>query len=51
MRGVAHVDAEDIGAGGEQMGDGLAIGRSGAKGRDDLDAAAAMVLQLRPPIN
>ena len=40
MRGVAHVDAEDVGAGGEQGRDGLAVARGGAEGGDDLDAAA-----------
>ena len=40
MRGVAHVDAKDVGAGGEQGGDRLAVGRGGAEGGDDLDAAA-----------
>jgi hypothetical protein len=40
VRGVAHVDAEDVGAGGEQGGDGLAVARGGAEGGDDLDAAA-----------
>ena len=40
MRGVAHVDAEDVGAGGEQVRDRLAVARGGAEGGDDLDAAA-----------
>ena len=47
MRGVAHVDAEHVGAGGEQGGDGLAIVRGGAEGGDDLDAATATGLQWR----
>ena len=45
MRGVAHVDAEDVGAGGEQSRDGLAVGRGRAEGGDDLDAAAATGMQ------
>ena len=32
---------------GEQCGDRLAIGRGGAEGSDDLDAAAATGMQLR----
>ncbi len=47
MGGVTHIDAENVGAGGEQGGDGLAIGRGGAEGGDDLDAAAATGLQWR----
>ena len=51
MRGVTHVDAENVDAGGEQPGDGLAIGGGGAEGGDDLDAAAAMGLQWRSSQN
>ena len=50
MRSVAHVDAKDVGAGGEQGGDGLAVGRSGAERGDDFDAAATD-LQLRSSDN
>ncbi len=49
MRRVAHVDAKDVRAGGEQRGDGLAVGRSGAEGGDDFDAAATG-LHWRSPI-
>ena len=40
VRGVAHVDAKDVGAGLEQRGDGRPIGRGRAERGDDLDAAS-----------
>ena len=49
MRSVAHVDAEDVRAGGEQRRDGLSVGRSGPEGGDDFDAAATG-LHWRSPI-
>ena len=49
MRGVAHVDPEDVGAGGEKRGKRLAVLRGRAEGRDDLHAAGAVVLQGVPP--
>src|SRR5438552_17139215 len=39
MRGVAHVDAEHIGAGLEQAADHGAVGRGRAKGSEDFYAA------------
>ena len=50
MRGVAHVDAEDVGAGGEQGGDGLAVARGGAEGGDDLCSAATDLHFTSPTI-
>src|SRR4051812_46427340 len=41
VRGVAHIDAEDVGAGFEQAADHRAVGSGGAEGRKDLDAAQA----------
>ena len=41
MRGVAHIDAEHIGAGLEQPADHRKVGRCGAKGGEDLDTAEA----------
>ena len=49
MRSMAHVDAEDVRAGGEQGRDGLSVGRSRPESRDDFDAAAAG-LHWRSPI-
>ena len=49
MRGMAHVDAEDVGAGGEQVGDGLAVARGGAEGGDDLDARRRRACTCVPP--
>src|SRR6202041_862834 len=49
MRSMAHVDAEDVGAGGEQGGYGLSVGRSRPERGDDFDAAAAG-LHWRSPI-
>jgi hypothetical protein len=46
---MAHVDAEDVRAGGEQCRDGLSVGRSRPESRDDFDAAAAG-LHWRSPI-
>src|SRR5271154_587222 len=40
VRSVAHIDAKDVSASGEQGGDGLAVARGGAEGGDDLDATA-----------
>src|SRR5258708_40161638 len=40
MRGMAHVDAEHIGARDEQRRNGDTIARGRTKGRDDLGAAA-----------
>ena len=40
VRSVAHVDAENVRAGGEQRRDGLSVRRSGPEGGDDFDAAA-----------
>ena len=45
VRGVAHVDAKNVGAGGEEGRDGLAIGRGRAEGGDDFYAAAATGMQ------
>src|ERR1700732_3633660 len=39
VRGVAHIDAEDVGAGLEQAADHCAVGRCRAKRCKDLDAA------------
>ena len=41
VRGVAHIDAEHVGAGLEQLADHRAVGRGGAKRCQDLDAAQA----------
>src|SRR4051812_3687624 len=41
MRGVAHIDAEQVGAGLEQAADHRTVGRRGAEGRENLDAAQA----------
>ncbi len=41
VRGVAHVDAEHVGAGQKQRGDHLALDGSRAQGGDDFDAAVA----------
>jgi hypothetical protein len=41
VRGVAHVDAEHVGAGLEQLGDHRRIARRGAERGDDLGAAQA----------
>ena len=49
MRSMAHVDAEDVRAGGEQGRDGLSVGRSGPESGDDFDAAATG-LHWRSPI-
>src|SRR5260370_8826396 len=39
VRGMAHIDAEDVGAGLEQAADHRAVGRCGAKRCQNLDAA------------
>src|SRR3954469_14179117 len=41
VRGVAHIDAGDVGAGLEQTTDHRAVGRGGAKRCKDLDSAQA----------
>src|ERR1700694_4136287 len=41
VRGMAHIDAEDVGAGLEQAADHRAVGRYGPKRCKDLDASQA----------
>ena len=48
VRGMAHVDAEDVRPRLEQLRENLAIGRSGAERGDDLDAAATTRMQGSP---
>ena len=49
MRGVAHVDAEDVRPRGEQGGDRLLVGRRRTESGDDLYAAVAAEMQRLLP--